>query len=85
VVPPAARAFPWYLAGVSSWFAISGMQTIVFPWLVTVVLHEPAARVGSAGAIGAPALLLLQAAVLAFGGIATGCGPPPSRRSWSPC
>ena len=40
---------------------------------------------GSAGAIGAPALLLLQAAVLAFGGIATGCGPPPSRRSWSPC
>ena len=38
-----ARAFPWYLAGIVSWFASFGMQTIVFPWLVTVVLHEPPA------------------------------------------
>jgi MFS family permease len=59
-VPAAARAFPWYLAGVSSWFASSGMQTIVFPWLVTVVLHEPAARVGIAQmSLMAPAIFLM--------------------------
>jgi MFS family permease len=59
-VPPAARAFPWYLAGVSSWFASSGMQTIVFPWLVTVVLHEPAARVGIAQmSLMAPSIFLM--------------------------
>jgi MFS family permease len=59
-VPSAARAFPWYLAGVSSWFASSGMQTIVFPWLVTVVLHEPAARVGIAQmSLMAPSIFLM--------------------------
>jgi MFS family permease len=59
-VPPALRAFPWYLAGTGSWFASSGMQTIVFPWLVTVVLHEPAARVGIAQmSLMAPAIFLM--------------------------
>jgi len=59
-VSPAARAFPWYLAGTSSWFASSGMQTIVFPWLVTVVLHEPAARVGIAQmSLMAPSIFLM--------------------------
>jgi MFS family permease len=59
-VPSAARAFPWYLAGTSSWFASSGMQTIVFPWLVTVVLHEPAARVGIAQmSLMAPSIFLM--------------------------
>jgi len=59
-VPPAARAFPWYLAGISSWFASSGMQVIVFPWLVTVVLHEPAARVGVAQmSLMAPSIFLM--------------------------
>jgi len=59
-VPPPAHAFPWYLAGVSSWFASSGMQTIVFPWLVTVVLHEPAARVGIAQmSLMAPSIFLM--------------------------
>ena len=57
---PAARAFPWYLAGTSSWFASWGMQTIVFPWLVTVVLHEPAARVGIAQmSLMAPSIFLM--------------------------
>jgi MFS family permease len=56
----AARAFPWYLAGISSWFASWGLQTIVFPWLVTVVLHEPAARVGIAQmSLMAPAIFLM--------------------------
>ena len=59
-MPPAARAFSWYLAGTGSWFASSGMQTIVFPWLVTVVLHEPAARVGIAQmSLMAPSIFLM--------------------------
>jgi MFS family permease len=47
-VPPGARAFPWYLVGIGSWFASAGMQNIVFTWLLTVVLHEPPARVAVA-------------------------------------
>lgn len=36
------------------------MQTIVFPWLVTVVLHEPAARVGIAQmSLMAPSILFM--------------------------
>jgi MFS family permease len=59
-MPPAGRAFPWYLAGIACWFSSSGLQTIVFPWLVTVVLHEPAARVGIAQmALSAPSILLM--------------------------
>lgn len=54
------RAFPWYLGGIASWFSSYGMQTIVFPWLVTVVLHEPPARVGIAQmALTAPSILFL--------------------------
>ena len=30
--------FRWYLGGVASWFAGYGIQMIVFPWLVAVVL-----------------------------------------------
>jgi len=59
-VRPAARAFPWYLAGISSWFASTGMQNIVFSWLVTVVLHEPPARIGVAQmSLMAPAIFLM--------------------------
>lgn len=55
-----ARAFPWYLAGIVSWFASFGMQTIVFPWLVTVVLDEPPARVGIAQmSLMAPSILFM--------------------------
>jgi len=55
-----ARAFPWYLAGIVSWFASFGMQIIVFPWLVTVVLHEPPARVGIAQmSLMAPSILFM--------------------------
>ncbi len=57
---PPARAFPWYLAGIVSWFASFGMQIIVFPWLVTVVLHEPPARVGIAQmSLMAPSILFM--------------------------
>lgn len=56
----AARPFRWYLTGIASWFASTGMQNIVFTWLVTVVLHEPPARVGIAQmALMAPAIFLM--------------------------
>lgn len=55
-----AHAFPWYLTGIASWFSSFGMQTIVFPWLVTVVLHEPASRVGVAQmSLMAPSILFM--------------------------
>ena len=57
----ATRAFPWYLSGIASWFSSYGMQTIVFPWLVTVVLHEPAARVGIAQmSLMAPSIVFMM-------------------------
>jgi len=60
-----ARAFPWYLASVGSWFSSFGMQTIVFPWLVTVVLHESPARLGIAQmSLMAPSILFVLAALL---------------------
>jgi MFS family permease len=58
--------FRWYLGGVASWFASFGIQVIVFPWLVAVVLQEPAQRVGIAQmAMMAPAIafMLLGGAV----------------------
>ena len=41
-------AFRWYLSGVGSWFAGYGMTSILFPWLVAVVLHETPQRIGLA-------------------------------------
>src|ERR1051326_3980823 len=41
-------AFRWYLGGVGSWFASYGMGSILFPWLVAVVLREPPQRIGLA-------------------------------------
>ena len=40
--------FRRYLAGMASWFASFGMQVILFPWLVAVVLRQPPGRVGLA-------------------------------------
>jgi MFS family permease len=50
----------------ASWFASFGMQVILFPWLVAVVLHQPPGRVGLAQmSLMAPsiALMLLGGAV----------------------
>ena len=58
--------FRWYLGGVAAWFSSFGIQMIVFPWLVAVVLKEPAQRVGIAQmAMMAPAIafMLLGGAV----------------------
>lgn len=47
---PAARQLRMrlYLGGQASWFISLGIQFVIFPFLVTQVLHEPAARVGIA-------------------------------------
>jgi len=37
-----------YLVAISTWFAAFGMQSVVFAWLVTLLLREPAERVGLA-------------------------------------
>jgi MFS family permease len=52
--------FRWYLGGAAAWFMSFGTQMIVFPWLVAVVLKEPAQRVGIAQmAMMAPAIVFM--------------------------
>lgn len=54
------NAFPAYLAGLGSWFVPLGIQMVLFPWLVAVVLHMDAFAVGVAqAAVMAPSLLFL--------------------------
>ncbi|MEQ9520514.1 MAG: MFS transporter, partial [Parvibaculum sp.] len=38
----------WYMGGVASYFFGGGIQTVLFPWLLTFYLHQPADRVGIA-------------------------------------
>ncbi|MCF8532948.1 MAG: MFS transporter, partial [Reyranella sp.] len=53
-------AFPVYLLGLASWFVPLGIQMVLFPWLVAVVLHMDAFAVGVAqAALMAPSLLFL--------------------------
>ncbi len=55
-----ANAFPVYLLGLASWFVPLGIQMVLFPWLVAVVLHMDAFAVGVAqAALMAPSLLFL--------------------------
>jgi MFS family permease len=55
-----ASPFPVYLAGLASWFVPLGIQMVLFPWLVAVVLHMDAFAVGVAqAALMAPSLLFL--------------------------
>ncbi len=66
MAPGERHQFRWYLGGVAAWFTGFGLQMIVFPWLVAVVLREPAQRVGIAQmAMMAPAIafMLLGGAV----------------------
>ena len=46
----APNAFPAYLLGLASWFVPLGIQMVLFPWLVAVVLHMDAFAVGLAQA-----------------------------------
>ena len=56
-----------YLLAISSWYAAFGMQSVLFAWLVTIVLRESAERVGLAQmSVLLPGLfLILIAGVLA--------------------
>ena len=58
--PARPSAFPAYLLGLASWFVPLGIQMVLFPWLVAVVLHMDAFAVGVAqAAVLAPSLLFL--------------------------
>ncbi|MBS0517740.1 MAG: MFS transporter [Proteobacteria bacterium] len=64
--------FPAYLAGLASWFVPLGIQMVLFPWLVAVVLRLDAFAVGVAqAAIMAPSLLFLP-----LGGLVADRGNP---------
>src|SRR6478752_313691 len=64
--------FPIYLAGLGSWFVPLGIQMVLFPWLVAVLLRMDAFAVGVAQmAIMAPSLLFLP-----VGGLAADRGNP---------
>lgn len=64
--------FPVYLAGLASWFVPFGIQMVLFPWLVAVVLHMDAFLVGVAQmALMAPSLLFLP-----LGGLVADRGNP---------
>lgn len=61
-----------YLVATSAWFLSFGMQSVVFAWLVTIVLREPAEMVGWAQtAMLAPGMLL----ILVAGALADRVGP----------
>jgi MFS family permease len=65
-------AFAAYLAGLATWFVPFGIQMVLFPWLVAVVLHMDAFAVGVAQmALMAPSLLFLP-----LGGLAADRGNP---------
>ena len=61
-----------YLLATSSWFLSFGMQSVVFAWLVTIVLREPAENVGWAQtALLLPGMLF----ILLAGSLADRVGP----------
>ncbi|MFO1084506.1 MAG: MFS transporter [Reyranellaceae bacterium] len=64
--------FSLYLAGLATWFVPLGIQMVLFPWLVAVVLHMDAFAVGLAQtAMMAPSLLFLP-----MGGLVADRGNP---------
>lgn len=58
------RPLTAYLVGTGSWFAAFGLQSVLFTWLVTMVLLEPARNVG----LAQMALLLPTATLILLGG-----------------
>ena len=42
------KPFHLYLLGTGSWFLALGIQSVMFAWLVTMVLHESPQMVGIA-------------------------------------
>lgn len=67
-----SSGFAAYLTGLGTWFVPLGIQMVLFPWLVAVVLHMDAFAVGVAQmALMAPSLLFLP-----LGGLAADRGNP---------
>jgi MFS family permease len=56
----------WYMAGIWSYFLAGGIQGVLFPWIITVVLDESSDRVGIAQMFSMLPMLLLGL----FGGAA---------------
>ncbi len=59
-----ARPLHFYLVGTGTWFLAYGIQSVMFAWLVTMVLHESPERVGFAQM----ALLLPGTLLILIGG-----------------
>ena len=56
----AEHPYPWYVAGVGSWFGAGGMQMVLFAWLVVGELQASARWVGVAqSAMMIPSFLLI--------------------------
>lgn len=54
------RQFPFYLGSLGAWYGGLGLQFVMFPWLVAVVLQAPAHLVGIAQtALMAPSILFI--------------------------
>jgi len=71
-VTPSKATFAAYLIGLACWFVPLGVQMVLFPWLVAVVLHMDAFAVGVAqAALMAPSLLFLP-----LGGLIADRGNP---------
>ena len=64
--------FPIYLAGLGSWFVPLGIQMVLFPWLVAVVLRMDAFAVG----VAQTAMMLPSLLFLPLGGLAADRGNP---------
>lgn len=62
-IPAAAtpgRQFPFYLGSLGAWYGGLGLQFVLFPWLVAVVLQAPPHLVGIAQtALMAPSILFI--------------------------
>jgi MFS family permease len=66
------RPVNYYMIATAAWFGAYGMQSVVFAWLVTIVLHQPAELVGWAQtALLLPGMFL----ILIAGAIADRVGP----------
>ncbi len=59
-----ARPLHYYLVGTASWFMAYGIQSVMFAWLVTMVLRETPERVG----LAQMALLLPGTLLILIGG-----------------
>jgi MFS family permease len=46
VEPVSVQPVSHYMIATATWYGAYGMQSVVFAWLVTIVLREPAERVG---------------------------------------